>query len=58
MLHNIKKLFESKEEEKKEQENEKRIKNIIREELENLTKKNNSTEAKEKTAEKVDERGV
>ena len=51
-------IKKAKEEEKKEQENEKRIKNIIREELENLTKKNNSTEAKEKTAEKVDERGV
>ena len=39
--------------EKKEQENEERIRNIIKEELENLTLKNNPI----KTTEKVDEKG-
>ncbi|MCT7594422.1 hypothetical protein [Aliarcobacter butzleri] len=43
--------------EKKEQENEERIRNIIKEELENLTLKNNPIKTTEKVDEKVDEKG-
>ncbi|MFW0701434.1 hypothetical protein ACOTWK_00125 [Aliarcobacter butzleri] len=46
-------IIKAKEEVQKEQENEERIRNIIKEELENLTLKNNPI----KTTEKVDEKG-